>query len=240
MEKFKSAYLYQFLTKFKSLSICCVAEWTIYILIILIVQIFDKNPSITVSIESSSAVYIGIFGSLGYKADFKALIQNGFTRKYIYCSTAFSLISLCAILSVLDTLADKIASAIVPFEFNAFAGNQIYGNTNIVKTWLLAFSLYFLTSSLLFMITLLANKIGVRRTLYIGAGIAILVVGIVALVKNLASDRVYASIGEFLLKLFGFLPNGELNSLYTTLTLAVAGVTAYIISFLLIRKTEIK
>ena len=38
------------------------------------------------TLEFSSIVFVSVIGVLGYKEDFKALLQNGYTRKYISVS----------------------------------------------------------------------------------------------------------------------------------------------------------
>ena len=85
MSKLKSAVLYEYLTKVKAIGIFYLIQYLIVALIFTIVAICTKgNETGSNTLEFSSVVFVSVIGVLGYKEDFKALLQNGYTRKYIF------------------------------------------------------------------------------------------------------------------------------------------------------------
>lgn len=88
MNKLKSAVLYECSTKIKAIGIFYLIQYVIVALIFAIVAICTGgNETGSNVLEVSTVVFVSVMGVLGYKEDFKALIQNGYTRKYIFFST---------------------------------------------------------------------------------------------------------------------------------------------------------
>ena len=82
MKKLGTAIYYECATSFKYI-------WIFYAVIFAVIAsvaavIFMGTGSMehvgTNAMEINSMVYVGILGALGFKEDFKMLIQNGFTR----------------------------------------------------------------------------------------------------------------------------------------------------------------
>lgn len=82
MTKLRSAVLYEYLTKVRAIGIFYLIQYLIVALIFAIVAICTEgNETASNTLEFSSVVFVSVIGVLGYKEDFKALIQNGYTRK---------------------------------------------------------------------------------------------------------------------------------------------------------------
>ena len=92
MNKLKSAILYDCSTTFRAIGIFYIIQYAIVSFITLIIGIslgtFDNVG--TNGLEINSLIFVGIVGVLGFKEDFKMLIQNGFTRKYIFITNFIS------------------------------------------------------------------------------------------------------------------------------------------------------
>lgn len=88
MKTLKSIIQYECMTSFKYIWIFYAIQYAIVGLITitigLVMGTFEDVG--TNCLELNTLVYISILGVLGFKEDFKMLIQNGFTRKYIYCN----------------------------------------------------------------------------------------------------------------------------------------------------------
>lgn len=89
MKTLKSIIQYECMTSFKYIWIFYAIQYAIVGLITitigLVMGTFEDVG--TNCLELNTLVYISILGVLGFKEDFKMLIQNGFTRKYIYIAT---------------------------------------------------------------------------------------------------------------------------------------------------------
>ena len=127
MKKLKSIIRYECMTSFKYIWIFYAIQYAAVSLITLIIGIstgsFEEVG--TNSLEVNTLVYVGILGVLGFKEDFKMLIQNGFTRKYIYTATFSMFLSLIHIssfqkLSLWQFRMLKIYSAVIKGLCNSF------------------------------------------------------------------------------------------------------------------------
>lgn len=56
-------------------------------------------------LEMNTLFYVGVLGVLGFNQDFKMLMQNGFTRKYIFIAT----LSMFCFISGTMALVDMVA-----------------------------------------------------------------------------------------------------------------------------------
>ena len=105
MSKLKSAVLYEYLTKVKAIGIFYLIQYLIVALIFTIVAICTKgNETGSNTLEFSSVVFVSVIGVLGYKEDFKALLQNGYTRKYIFGATVCMFTLLAGTMALIDTI----------------------------------------------------------------------------------------------------------------------------------------
>ena len=116
MNKLKSIIQYECMTSFKYIWIFYAIQYAIVGLITLIIGIVSgsfENVG-TNCLEINTLFFVSILGALGFKEDFKTLIQNGFTRKYIFIA-ALSLFSfMSGIMAFIDTVVGNFRS--VPME----------------------------------------------------------------------------------------------------------------------------
>ena len=86
MNKLKAVIQFECMTSFKYIWIFYGIQYAVVLLATLIVRVsVDNAEYIGVSgLETNTFIYVGILGMLGYSEDFKMLIQNGFTRRYIF------------------------------------------------------------------------------------------------------------------------------------------------------------
>lgn len=86
MKKLGTVIRYECVTSFKYIWVfyICVFAAISVISAIIYISTGDMEKIGTNGLELNSMIYVGILGVFGFKEDFKMLIQNGFTRKYIF------------------------------------------------------------------------------------------------------------------------------------------------------------
>lgn len=136
MKNMKSIIQYECMTSFKYIWIFYAIQYAIvaFITIIIGLAMGTFEDVGTNCLEINTLVYIGILGVLGFKEDFKMLIQNGFTRKYIFIAT----ISMFCFISGTMALIDTIAGNLMYYFNNQYSSvyGGIYGYDNIFMNWL--------------------------------------------------------------------------------------------------------
>ena len=89
MKKLRILIQYECMTSFKYIWLFYAIMYAIVLLIYIMVSAItgDSETAGTSCLEMNTFIYVGILGALGYSEDFKMMIQNGFTRKYIFAAT---------------------------------------------------------------------------------------------------------------------------------------------------------
>lgn len=158
MNKLKSIIQYECMTSFKYIWIFYAIQYAIVGLITLIIGIVSgsfENVG-TNCLEINTLFFVSILGALGFKEDFKTLIQNGFTRKYIFIA-ALSLFSfMSGIMAFIDTVVGNFLHYFNKDYTSLYSG--IYGYDNIVMNWLWLFLVYVMFCCLLYLTILIINK----------------------------------------------------------------------------------
>ena len=166
------------------------------------------------------------------------LIQNGFTRKYIFIAT----LSMFGFISGTMALIDTIVGNLIHHYNNSYSTlyGSIYGYDNLFMNWLWLFLLYVTFCCLLYLIILIINKTGKNVSIILGVIFGGIVLLIVALFRYVFTGETIHNILEFLMKAMGFMADGTINYIFPTITLfillAILGSGAYAI----IRRTELK
>ena len=176
--------------------------------------------------------------ALGFKEDFKTLIQNGFTRKYIFIA-ALSLFSfMSGIMAFIDTVVGNFLHYFNKDYTSLYSG--IYGYDNIVMNWLWLFLVYVMFCCLLYLTILIINKIGKTMSIYCGILFIGCIVLITALFRYVFSAELVKNILNFFMKAAGFVKGDTINYFYPSFSLlliiGILGTT----SFVVIRRTELK
>ena len=159
MTELKSAVLYECLTKVRAIGIFYLIQYSIVALIFAIVAICTEGKETgSNALEFSSVVFVSVIGVLGYKEDFKALLQNGYTRKYIFGATVCMFTLLAGTLALIDTVIGNSLHYFNDNYFTLYGG--IYGYGNVFANWLWLTALYLMFCSLFYLAVLVINRVG--------------------------------------------------------------------------------
>ena len=239
MSKLKSAILYEYSTKIKAMVLFYLIQYLIVALIFSIVAISVGGEEIgSNALEFSSVIFISVIGVLGYKEDFKALIQNGYTRKYIFGATICMFTLLAGTMALIDTI---IGNSIHYFNDNYFTlFGSLYGYGNVFLNWLWLTVLYLMFCSLFYLAVLVSNRVGKMVSLFIGVGLSCVILLVTSLFRFVFSQEFVSAAAEFVMKAMGFMSNGTTNLFFPILSFLVIGAVFGIGSYAVIRRTELK
>lgn len=240
MNKLKSAILYECATKVKAMCLFYVIQYVIVALIFAIIAICvgDTENIGTNVLEASTIAFVSIVGVLGYKEDFKALIQNGFTRKYIFLSTIGMFIFMAGTMALVDTIIGNVLHYFMNNYFTLFG--SLYGYGNIFANWLWLTVLYLTFCSSFYLAVLIINKVGKVMSLYLGVALGGIVLLVIALFRYVLSSEIVSNVTEFLMKTMGFMSDGTVNYIFPIITLLIIGIVLGVSSYAVIRRTELK
>ena len=239
MSKLKSAVLYEYLTKVRAIGIFYLIQYSIVALIFAIVAICTEGKETgSNALEFSSVVFVSVIGVLGYKEDFKALLQNGYTRKYIFGATVCMFTLLAGTLALIDTVIGNSLHYFNDNYFTLYGG--IYGYGNVFANWLWLTALYLMFCSLFYLAVLVINRVGKTVSLLIGVGVCGIILLVIALFKFVFPDELVSKTWEFMMKAMGFMGDGTTNLFFPVLSFLVIGVAFGIGSYAVIRRTELR
>ena len=168
------------------------------------------------------------------------LIQNGFTRKYIFLST-FSLFAfISGIMSLVDTILGNVLHHWFHGYHSLFGGLYGYGHSYFLG-WVWLFFVYMLICCLFYLVILIINKIGKKISVYAGITLGLTIILIIpALIKFVLPKDLTDRIAAFGLKAFGFMTDGTINFMYPVFIFVLAACILNLCSYCVIRKTELK
>ena len=239
MTKLKSAVLYEYLTKVRAIGIFYLIQYLIVALIFAIVAICTEGKETgSNALEFSSVVFVSVIGVLGYKEDFKALLQNGYTRKYIFGATVCMFTLLAGTLALIDTIIGNSLHYFNDNYFTLYGG--IYGYGNVFANWLWLTALYLMFCSLFYLAVLVINRVGKTVSLLIGVVVCGIILLVIALFKFVFPDELVSKTWEFMMKAMGFMGDGTTNLFFPVLSFLVIGVVFGIGSYAVIRRTELR
>lgn len=239
MSKLKSAVLYEYLTKVRAIGIFYLIQYSIVALIFAIVAICTEGKETgSNALEFSSVVFVSVIGVLGYKEDFKALLQNGYTRKYIFGATVCMFTLLAGTLALIDTIIGNSLHYFNDNYFTLYGG--IYGYGNVFANWLWLTALYLMFCSLFYLAVLVINRVGKTVSLLIGVVVCGIILLVIALFQFVFPDELVSKTWEFMMKAMGFMGDGTTNLFFPVLSFLVIGVVFGIGSYAVIRRTELR
>lgn len=154
----------------------------------------DPENAGTNLLELNTFIYIGILGALSYSEDFKMMIQNGFTRKYIFVATLSMLAFIGGIMSLVDTVTGNLLHHFAP-DYDSLFG-VIYGYGDILPNWIWLFLLYMLIGSLFYLTALAVHKLEKTLSLCLVVALAGLVLLAVALFRYVLTENIVENIRE--------------------------------------------
>lgn len=239
MTELKSAVLYECLTKVRAIGIFYLIQYSIVALIFAIVAICTEGKETgSNALEFSSVVFVSVIGVLGYKEDFKALLQNGYTRKYIFGATVCMFTLLAGTLALIDTIIGNSLHYFNDNYFTLYGG--IYGYGNVFANWLWLTALYLMFCSLFYLAVLVINRVGKTVSLLIGVVVCSIILLVIALFQFVFPDELVSKTWEFMMKAMGFMGDGTTNLFFPVLSFLVIGVVFGIGSYAVIRRTELR
>lgn len=239
MTELKSAVLYEYLTKVRAIGIFYLIQYSIVALIFAIVAICTEGKETgSNALEFSSVVFVSVIGVLGYKEDFKALLQNGYTRKYIFGATVCMFTLLAGTLALIDTIIGNSLHYFNDNYFTLYGG--LYGYGNVFANWLWLTALYLMFCSLFYLAVLVINRVGKTVSLLIGVVVCGIILLVIALFKFVFPDELVSKTWEFMMKAMGFMGDGTTNLFFPVLSFLVIGVVFGIGSYAVIRRTELR
>lgn len=239
MTELKSAVLYEYLTKVRAIGIFYLIQYSIVALIFAIVAICTEGKETgSNALEFSSVVFVSVTGVLGYKEDFKALLQNGYTRKYIFGATVCMFTLLAGTLALIDTIIGNSLHYFNDNYFTLYGG--LYGYGNVFANWLWLTALYLMFCSLFYLAVLVINRVGKTVSLLIGVVVCGIILLVIALFKFVFPDELVSKTWEFMMKAMGFMGDGTTNLFFPVLSFLVIGVAFGIGSYAVIRRTELR
>lgn len=240
MKKLNTVIQYECTTSFKYIWIFYAIQYAIVMLISIIVGIsmgsFENVG--TNCLEINTLIYVGILGVLGFKEDFKMLIQNGFSRKYIFLATVSMFLFISGIMALVDTIVGNLLHHFPGSYSSLFGGLYGYGNVFVNWIWLLLF--YMFVCSLLYLGILVINKVGKTASIYLGILLGGAVLLIVALFRFVLPDTFVNDLATLAAKAMGFMGNGTINFFFPILTFLIITALLGLGSYAVIRRTELR
>lgn len=240
MSKLKAVIQYECFTSFKYIWIFYAIQYAIVALISLIIGIcmgsFEEVG--TNGLEINTLIYVGILGVLGFREDFKMLIQNGFTRKYIFVATFSMFCFISGIMAFVDAVMGNFFHYINNGYFSVYGG--LYGYGNLIMNWVWLFLLYIVVCSLFFVIILWINLAGKAISIYSGIIFGGIILLIIALFQYVLSGNTANKIFRFLTEAMGFMADGTINHMFPVITLLLLAVVLGVGSYAIICRTELK
>lgn len=240
MKKLGVLIQYECLTSLKYIGIFYAVQYAVVCLIYLIVAVStgDLKNSGTSFLEMNSFIYAGILGTLGYYQDFKMMIQNGFTRRYMFLATISMFAFISGILSFVDTVISNVLHAVFPEYQSVFGVFYEYGA--VVVNWIWLFLMYMFICSVFYLAGLTANKLKKTYTICLGTALVGLGLLITALFRYVLSPSLVQDIGRLVLRAAGFMGDGTINYLWPFLTLLLLPALLNLLSYKILLRTELR
>ncbi len=239
MTKLKSTIQYECMTSARYIPIFYAIEYAVVILVTVMIGIFSgsfENGG-TSALEINSLIYVSVLGALGFHEDFKMLIQNGFTRTYIFAAAVSLFCFMCGIMSFVDAVIGNLLHRLLP-RYDSLYG-AAYGYDHFLANWLWLFTLYLLMCCLLYLIALVIHRIGKHLSLYVGIVLGGIIVLIAAFFRYVLPREAAGKVLEFLMNVMGFMSDGTVNHLLPALTFLVLACVFGAGAYAAIRGTEL-
>lgn len=243
MKKLRMVVQYECVTSFKYIWIFYAVVFAVIAVISAIIFLVEGSLELvgTNCLEVNSLVYVGILGALGFKEDFRMLIQNGFTRTYIFLATLSLFGFVAGILALVDTIVGRGLHTLLPGGYDSVFG-ALYGyQYSPVLNWLWLFLVYLTVCCLFYLAILVINRLGKVSSLTLGIVLAMVIVLVLPVVlRFLLPGRVTEQIRRFLMGAMGFPRGGEVNLLFPILFFMAVFLLLGTASYLVIRRAELK
>ncbi|HIS26882.1 MAG TPA: hypothetical protein IAA57_08330 [Candidatus Pullilachnospira intestinigallinarum] len=243
MKKLRTVVQYECATSFKYIWIFYAVVFAVIAVISAIIFLVEGSMEQvgTNCLEMNSLVYVGILGALGFKEDFRMLIQNGFTRTYIFLATLSLFGFVSGILALVDTIVGRSLHALLPGGYDSVFGS-IYGyEYSPVLNWLWLFLVYLTVCCLFYLVILVINRLGKVSSVTLGVALAMVIVLVLpAVFRFLLPAGAAGQMRRFLMGAMGFPRGGGVNLLFPLLFFLAVFLLLGAASYLVIRRAELK
>jgi hypothetical protein len=181
----------------------------------------------------SAFIFLFVSGLNCFKVNFKFLQANNISRKRFYSANIVALITVSAIMALIDTAMTNILKLMIPYESIL---EQLYRNGAIFTNFMWSFALFILAVSTGWCITMLYYKSDkLMKTVISFAPVLIIV--LLVMLNNLVRGAIGTAIVRFLTLALGF---GNNNPYMAVLSFFIAAAGALGLCYLLIRRMPIK
>lgn len=239
MRKWKMAVWYECATKMRAMGIFYAIQYTIAVIITVLLMAGLRTDNVGYSgFEVSSIVFVCIMGVFGFQEDYKALIQNGFTRRYIFLATLGMFAAMCGLMALIDTATGNLLHAFNS-HYVAVFGN-LYGYGRFLSNWLWLTAVYLMGCSASYLVVLVIHRAGKVCTLLIGTALGSMALLVLTLLRFVASPEFIAKLAQFVMNAMGFMNDGTVCVWMPIATFLLAVGVLSLGSYLLIRRSELK
>lgn len=239
MDKLKTIIQYECSTKLKAIWIFYIIQYSLIALISAIIAISISDGEVgTNCVEINTVIFVGVVGVLGFKEDFKMLIQHGFVRKYILFGTFSMFLCISGVMALIDTIVGTVLHYITNDYSSVFG--SIYGYNNIFANWIWLLLLYTLVCSVLYLAVLVINRIGKTASIYLGIVLGGLVLLLISLCRYVLPQKTISHVLELAARAMGFMNNGTINYIFPVVSFAVLIAVLGMGCYAVIRRTELK
>lgn len=193
--------------------------------------------------ESCAMIFIFFFGIFGFAEDFKMLLQNGFTRCYIFIATLALFLQTAATLALVDTLAARFLEGVAHGYWSLFTA--IYGpNHTLWLQGLWRFGVCLVLVCVGYFCALTVTRLGTKRALILGialwcAGVVILPMAFREWLPDALRYDIGTGVETFIYHCAGFTAEG-VQLANPLLSLAVLAVVGFAICFALMRRAPLR
>lgn len=241
MKKLRTVIQYECVTSLKYIGIFYLGIAFFFLIILGILYLVAQETVSVNGLEMNSMIFVGIVGILQIQEEFRMLMQNGFTRTYIFLGTLAQFAFISGLMSLADTVAGNVLHRFLSGHCNfetIFGRLYGYGHPAVLR-WLWLFLVYLLICSLFFFCALAINRMPKKISVFICVVIGALVLGVTFLFGAGPWESLKYSIITLAARSFGFMADGTIRlSFPFFLLLLYIGILSAC-SFLIIRRTEI-
>lgn len=240
MQKLKNLIYYQCSTKLPMIGLFYLIEFATTFVIATLMMANHNITQFSVGnfLELGSMAFIGILGISSSKEDFKSLMQNGFTRQYIFLGAMGMFLFIASSMAFIDTLVGQLLHR-SPLLYDSIFG-FFYGYAHVGLNWLWLTSLYLMIQSLLYLLVTTVMKIGKRAAICLGLLIGGGFLFIIALFSYVLPVERLLDTLKFLGKLLGYTNSPHVHYGNPILTFLSLFIIFSLGTYWIIRKTELK
>lgn len=203
------------------------------------------NGTVINGIEIASVIFIFVAGLNSFRESFGMLIQNSRSRKTVFLSFIWTLLSVCALMALIDSGLGAAGRALQTYNslFLQFYGARFNGAWAGVQAFcvgfLWSFSLYTVWGMAGYLITTLYYRLNKPLKLLVSIGTPVILIIVLPMLDAVVTQgAIYRGIGEFFKFVSG--ANSNFHPLYPMLSSMAISVLLAMGSYLLVRRAVVK